>query len=159
MKDIILQICSISIFWALRHDTVFLLWILLLLLNIWCPTVQIIWIARKCLSYAESKLSAPSRPCSLSVIIHTQPLAAFLHVFELGLKCGDNSHEQNTKTKTATCSKRRASPISPNFCVGFSCSMFDKKAWQLHAVAQLRLLRVLPTPTPVTQLAFCFSDG
>lgn len=56
----------------------------------------------------------------------------------------------------------RTSPplcLSPNFCVGFSCTMFDKKGWQLYAVAQLGLSWVLPTPTPVTQLAFCFSDS
>lgn len=131
----------------------------LLPLNIWCPTVQIIWITRKCLIYAESKLSAPNRPCSFSVIIQTQPLAAFLHVFELSLECGDNSHEHNTKTKTATSSKWTASPSRLIFCVGISRSMFDKKAWQLHAVARLRLLRVLPTLTPVTQLALCFSQS
>eukprot|EP00064_Thunnus_orientalis_P000118 superscaffoldBa00000006_g118 len=38
-------------------------------------------------------------------------------------------------------------------------SMFDKKGWQLYAMAQLRLSWVLPTPTPVTQLALCFSDS
>lgn len=76
---------------------------------IWCPTVQIIWIARRCLIYAESKLSAPNRPCSFSLIILPSRLQNFCMFFELSPKCDDNSHEQNTKTKTATCSKMRAS--------------------------------------------------
>lgn len=126
-------------------------------------TVQIIWIARRCLIYAESELSAPNRPCSFSYHL-TQPLAQFLHVFfELSPKCDDNSHEQHIKTKTATCSKMSASPSRLNFFYlifsWFLYNVFDKKSWQCYTVAQFRLSWAMPTPTPVTQLAFCFPDS
>lgn len=37
-------------------------------------------------------------------------LQHFCMFLSSAFKCDDNSHEQNTKTKTATCSKMRASP-------------------------------------------------
>lgn len=125
----------------MKHDT-FFLWIPLSCLNTWCPTVQIILTARRCLIYAESELSALNRPCSFFSYHPTQHppvLQKFSMFLSSAPKCDDNSHEPNTKTKTAAaCSKMRAFPLVPNFFffVGFSYSDFDKIAWQCGAVAQ-----------------------
>lgn len=79
--------------------------------------------AGKCLNYADSKLSALNRPCSVSVIIQSQPLTQFPRVFERRLKRADNSREQNTETKTATRSKMPASHSCLIFLIlfFFSC--------------------------------------
>lgn len=56
-----------------------------------------------------------------------------------------------------------ASPSRLNFFYlifsWFLYNVFDKKSWQCYTVAQFRLSWAMPTPTPVTQLAFCFPDS
>lgn len=98
-----------------------------------------------------------------SLIILPSRLHNFCMFFELSPKCDDNSHEQHIKTKTATCSKISASPSRLNFFYlifsWFLYNVFDKKSWQCYTVAQFRLSWAMPTPTPVTQLAFCFPDS
>lgn len=117
----------------------FLLWILPSPLNIWCPTVQIIWIARRCLIYAESKLSAPNRPCSCSLIIPPSRLQNFCMFLSSALNVMTIVMNRTQRQKLPLAAKREPPTLRLILCVGFSCTMYDKKAWQLRAVAQLRL--------------------
>lgn len=100
------------LFWTLRPDTS-LLWILLLSSQHMMLTAQMIRMAGKCLIYAESKLSALNRPCSVSFIIQSQLLPLVLHVFERSLKCDDNSHKH--RDKNCHLQQNASLPLPPNF--------------------------------------------
>lgn len=149
------RICSI---WTLRPDTS-PLWILLLSSQHMMLTAQMIRMAGKCLIYAQSKLSALNRPCSVSFIIQSQLLPLVLHVFEHSLKCDDNSHKR--RDKNCHLQQNASLPLLIFFCSGFSCCVFDKKAGPLDNTCAGTLLTVChgccPPPTSVTQLASRFS--